>query len=151
MGSYQAGVLGCLLLLLAQQAVASDWREIGARAGMSVSLDFESIAPRGKHMRVWLRFDYAQPQKTVTYPVREYLSDKQLWAYDCAEKTLATVQWIYSAEALGNGEVVGSGSVPWDRVQFNDVPPDTLAEHVMRLVCARRSDQAPAQAPPGKK
>jgi hypothetical protein len=122
-----------------QAALASNWVDVYSASGALVYLDAESIAPRGKYMLAWWRIDYDSPQKTTTgYPRREYRSAKHLMAFNCAEKTLASVESLIFAGESGQGEVVDTYSVDWNKLTFTDPTPDPLGEQMLRLVCTSR-------------
>ena len=122
----------------------ADWQPLPGTESALAYVDRESIAPRGKYMRAWVMLDYFSPQKTQSYPQREYRSGKYLWAFDCVEKRWAAIQGVNLTGDGGQGEVVESTSVDWSLARFVDVVPESLAEGVLRRVCAARQGLSPA-------
>ena len=133
-------------LTLSLNTSAADWKQFSKSDEAFHSVDHDSIAPRGKYMRAWVMVDYFKPKKLTAYPNKEYLSSKALWAFDCVEKTITSIQDIAYAGDTGVGEIVESTSVDWEKARFRDVVPDSMGEAVMQIVCKRKPQIKPAAA-----
>jgi hypothetical protein len=126
-------LLAVLAALFARDARASEWLAFDTTDRGTAFIDLDSIANKGNYVQAWIKIEYHPPQKMKTYPYKEYDNAKSLWAFSCAEKTMAAVQEV---GYLG-GEVVGSWSVPPREMTFTDIAPDTLGESAFRIACPK--------------
>jgi hypothetical protein len=59
-----------------------------------------------------------------------------LRAYSCADESWDVLQVTRYAESAGAGEVVLAGKFSPSNVTWNHAAPESVAEHMMREVCA---------------
>jgi hypothetical protein len=120
--------------LVASKADAADWHVITKTPNSDVYIDRESVAPRGKYMRAWLRYEYHKPERMEAPPQKEYSRGLTLWAFDCKERTVAVIrQMLFFGEDTAP---VAEHTVPWALASFTDIPPDSIGETVFQTVCS---------------
>jgi hypothetical protein len=116
-------------------AQSDRWVEVGGSENVTVFADRLSIRRNGARVRVWTKWRFATAREIEFYRDKKYRSEKSLDVYNCANRTSATVQTIYYAEADAGGEVVDARSVPEARAGFTDLAPETMGEAIFTFVC----------------
>lgn len=131
--------LPALLLLatsiLAANAGAATWVEIGGSDAVVVSVDTESLRRDGTKVRSWLKWQWSKPVDVPNlYPVKLYQLERQLQVSDCKNGTFAIAQGVRYADETGN-DVVDSYTVPEKAWQFSEAAPETIGESIVKYVC----------------
>lgn len=137
--------------LIVPCAIASDWVYVAHMSENStVLIDRQSIRPAGDKLKAWILYNYSELQKNpfLSYDdTKKYKSTKQLYYFNCRERTSVPVQFAFYDDELGNGKGVYSLSLDPLKVTYSDVIPDTIGESLINLVCK----YAPPDAPKNKK
>lgn len=119
--------------LSGQGAPAGEWTS----HGKSETLEFFTIAARrgpDGHPRVWVRFEYDRPTEFQGQMIR---SSRVLSEYDCAESQVRNLQVAnYTNPGLTGEGFRGQTTLAWEYV-----PPATIDEYVLTMVCATTSGE----------
>jgi hypothetical protein len=122
------------LIAGASHAVAApQWKPIAQTDDSVFLLDESSIQMRAGLLTAWELVEYAWPQ--YADGVR-YRSQLNLRAYSCADESWDVLQIARHAESAGAGEVVLAGKFSPSNVTWNHAAPESVAEHMLREVCA---------------
>lgn len=119
------------LLLISFNCYASDWRVEGGGDGINFLVDYSSIANKGKNKKVWVSFEYEELEGKGEH---KHDSAKNLWVFNCSEKTVATAQDI---AYLGN-RVVKTYNLGRYELVYSDVVPDSYAEAAFEIACNKK-------------
>ncbi|ELW9525916.1 hypothetical protein SIO92_000134 [Burkholderia cenocepacia] len=115
-------------LLSSSAAVASQWVLLEKSAKNAVSVDAESISvePQGI-IKVWVKTEFIPPvhagDKSLAYRLVR-------WTIDCVGHRIAVGQ------ATGY-DVHGQVSIQVSGHDYQDIPPNSIAENVERNVCTK--------------
>lgn len=121
--------------ILAANASAATWVEIGGSDAVVVFVDTESLRRNGTQVRSWLKWQWSKPVDVPnSYPVKLYQLERQLQVSDCKNGTLAIAQGVRYADATGN-DVVDSYTIPEKAWQFSEAAPETIGESIVKYVC----------------
>lgn len=131
-------------------AVASDWRQIaeGSDPKSVIYLDFQSIASAGSSkQKVWLKQVFESEQYFSPYHVSNcpYIEIKILTYFNCAERTIAEVQFIHYTK---DGGVARSLALLPSEYMFSDIAPDSVGEIALSAVCTKAQHPRPAPSKP---
>jgi hypothetical protein len=124
--------IGCLLMALPLAAFASDWLQLDP----NYFIDRSSISSSGKYKKAWFSQTLDSPKDMPVYPYKKYLSNKILKYFNCEERTTASAQNIFYSEAFSGGESVGMWRANIEKLQFDEVAPDTVGERDLLVVCS---------------
>jgi hypothetical protein len=117
--------------MFSSASYASDWQKVTYTDSYQMFIDFNSISPKDKYKKAWVKYDYNTPQKLNGYEDKQYDSEMMLWVFNCKEKTMSGLQYIQY-----NGlDVVSSSTEDSKNMKFSDVTPDSMAERAMSYVC----------------
>ena len=120
-------VFGCIVALTATPALASSWMRLGAGSdGTQLYVDTESVVKNGNVAQAWIKMYYPKE------PTRRALSSKELWKFDCSNRTSFTASQILYR---GDGSVLSSDSPIETRYGYEPVVPDTFGETILKSVC----------------
>jgi hypothetical protein len=136
-----------ILFFLCGNAFASDWHSISENPEISVSVDKQSISTSGSWRKAWVSYTYGSPLKVSDYTTKTYQSIKNLSAFNCQDRTSASMQSVLYSGQYGNGDSVSSYVVPKNKLDFSDVVPDTHGEAILNFVCTypiRQPKQKPS-------
>jgi hypothetical protein len=118
----------------AGHAVAAPrWKPVAQTDDSVFLLDESSIQTRAGLLTAWELVEYAWPQYSDGVTYRSQLN---LRAYSCADASWDVLQITRYAESAGAGEVVLAGKFSPSNVTWNHVAPESVAEHMLREVCA---------------
>lgn len=121
--------------ILAANARAATWVEIGGSDAVVVSVDTESLRRSGAQVRSWLKWQWSKPVGVPnSYPVKLYQLERQLQVSDCKNGALAIAQGVRYADATGN-DVVDSYTISQKAWQFSEAAPETIGESIVKYVC----------------
>jgi hypothetical protein len=118
-----------LLLLLGLgigPAFSAEWLLIEPGLERSASVNPQSISANGAYRKAWFRFDFDKDQHVADDPSKGFRSVKNLYYFNCQDRTVSSVQTVLYAELLGKGVPVGSTSVGVAGAAFTEVMPGTL-------------------------
>ena len=118
------------------RSIESRWFEVGSGSETTVYADTQSMRRNGPKVKVWLKWVYAKALETKSYPKKNYLSEKALAIYHCADRTSTTIQVIRYVDTDVSGEVVESASILEANVDYHDVAPETIGESILDYVCS---------------
>lgn len=139
-------IVMCALLTACFSATAAEWKVIGSGGNTTHSIDASSVAVRGPVHQAWTMWSSkALPpnsQQEVASFFRQDANDqksgKSLFYFGCTSKKIGLVQTISYSGENGAGEVTDSRSITPEQVFFEEVAPDTVAEAMLKFVCAYR-------------
>ncbi len=122
-----------LLAVLSSSAIGADW--VFATQGTDSTrhfIDGESVV-RGKGgvAKAWILAEYQSPQEIDG---KRYYSTKNLYLFDCANRTVALKQ---STSYSQTGEVVSSVGLDERELKFSDVVPESIGETWFQLACGK--------------
>ena len=109
------------------------WKPVAQTDDSVFLLDESSIQMRAGLLTAWELVEYAWPQ--YSDGVR-YRSQLNLRAYSCDDESWDVLQVTRHAESAGAGEVVLAGKFSPANVTWNHAVPESVAEHMLREVCA---------------
>ena len=114
---------------------AANWIDVGGNDEVTVYVDTDSIRRNGSRVKTWLKWNWQNPQNIPsTYPIKTYLSEKQLQVSDCKNGTLAIAQGIRYA-ALDDTDLVDSYTVEERAWKFSEAAPETIGESLIKFAC----------------
>ncbi|MDO8457643.1 MAG: hypothetical protein Q7T07_12120 [Burkholderiaceae bacterium] len=124
-----------ILLALPGLAGAATWVEIGGNESVIVLVEKDSVRRNGSRVKSWLKWEWSKPTDVPnSYPIKMYLSEKQLQVSDCQNNTLAVAQGIRYADSSGS-EVVDSYTIDEKAWHFSEAVPETIGESIVKFVC----------------
>lgn len=139
-------IVAIAISLVAINALGSEWQYVGGNDSQSSSMDFSSIASVGRYRKAWVQTTYSSPQVLNQYTGKAYSSDRVLYYFDCAAKTLGSIQRVRYEKGDAQGGVVGSTSVKFNPASLDDVVPDSVGETFLALACGTPSDRQKVRA-----
>jgi hypothetical protein len=130
-------LLACLTISLPLCANASDWANIADNGKVFYMIDLTSVAKSGQYKRAWFKAAYFEPQTIPnSYPAKTYRNEVGLYYFDCKSRKYAQTQGILNESISGDGDVVSTWNTPFISTYMIDIPPDSIAERMLRAVCA---------------
>jgi hypothetical protein len=125
-----------LLIFVCGIVHASDWQILSSSDQKSVFMDFSSVSSSGAYKKAWVQSNFSVEQNVDQFSTRKYSSEKTLFYFDCAGRTLASTQNVKYSKINGDGEVVGSVAYKFAPGMLNDVVPDTEGELFLKIACS---------------
>lgn len=126
---------GILLAMLGVNATASDWKHVASSSLDDIAIDMQSIQSFGKLRKAWFLSNRRKPEVVPGTPDTLHQSAKFLAHISCSNKAIATAAIQFFSEKDAGGTLVGSSNIRGD---FFDIPPDSVNEALMTVVCAKR-------------
>ena len=121
-------LLTLLASLLVTGAAWAEWVEVGETDNTYYYIDPATIRKDGNLVRVWEIQNLKQRQKDGE------LSRRIRSEYDCKQERAKLLSISEHSEAMASGttlrSVIGNG-------QWDDMPPGTAGEIVLKIVCAK--------------
>ena len=117
--------------MLATTPAWAEWEMLGETDTAVHYLDLATIGTDGSLRRVWELQDLK-----LRLPNGER-SRRTLFEYDCKEKRFRTISMSAFPGQMANGEILLIGSDPRSSGDWQIVPPGTVAQVALRLLCAR--------------
>lgn len=118
-------------------ATTKGWRPLTGNKEFIVFLHGNSKRKVGNLNKSWFLFKYFAPEALSS--TARYQSIKRLMYADCQAGTLATGEGFYYSGDLATGTLVHSELAPLSELSFFTAPPDTVAELMLKAVCAEPS------------
>lgn len=128
-------ITGILLAMLGVNASASDWKHVASSSLDDIAIEMQSIQSFGKLRKAWFLSNRRKPEVVPGTPDTLHQSAKFLAHISCSNKTIATAAIQFFSEKDAGGTLVGSSNIRGD---FFDIPPDSVNEALMTVVCAKR-------------
>ena len=125
-------------LLLANVAVAADWRPIAGvwAKGASFAIDQSTIAHTGKLTKVWVKASFDAPQRYRSGAESHvYQSAISQYVFDCRTRQAAIVQSVTYDKADGDGVPVDSTKYPNPAANMSEVVPGSIGAGLLQAVC----------------
>ena len=121
-------LLTLLALLLVTGSAWAAWEEVAASDSIDYYFDPASIRKDGNLVRVWEIQNLKQRAKNGE------LSRRVRVEYDCKQERFRNLSFSNHSEAMASGTNLISGipNGPW-----NDIPPSTTVEIMLKIVCAK--------------
>ncbi|SRR6266508_3644323 len=112
---------------------ASQWVVIGSSADVAVSLDTERVRVDSVGARVWLRFDYARPQR-VSDSTRQFTRSEIEEYLDCQKERVRDIEMQVFDSTVRVGRRISDSSswVPFRRHPASDVYFKLACEELRR-------------------
>lgn len=127
-------MLFALVVMLSTNASAAEWNLFEKRDGVNSYLDLDSLRVNEDMYTVWLKSQYAKPQKMRQKPPGGTYSQKlELVHMECSQRSYHVEKSIYSTE---DGTPVATKK---DENGFETVVPDSPSEVIYTAIC-KRSD-----------
>ena len=118
----------CLLLTLAAAPAWAEWVKVAETDVIITYIDPATIRKDGNLRKVWTIQDLKQRHKDGE------MSRRALDQHDCKEGRYRTLSISEHSDPMGRGKMLSSYSEPG---KWNDIPPETVAQEIMRIVCAK--------------
>jgi hypothetical protein len=118
-----------IALLFVSGSASAEWVKIDEGKEMSSYIDPTTIRKDGNLRKVWQIQDLKQREKGGE------LSRQARLEYDCKNERFRTLSISTHSEPMANGMSLfqtTAASTPW-----NDIPPRSVAEAALKIVCAR--------------
>ena len=116
-----------LALLLATGSAWAEWVKVGGNDGINIYIDPASIRKDGNLRRVWMIQDSKQRDK------EGLMSMRMRREYDCKQERARFLFLSSHSEPMAGGTSNQEGV----ETRWNEIPPDTLEEDILKLVCAK--------------
>jgi hypothetical protein len=114
------------LALISTPATAADWRLIAEDSGGNVTfLDASSITANEQYRETWQKISFKEPDHGASYSVGH-------WRYDCSGQTAELLSYVDYGD---DDSLRRSYTFPQYQLNWQDVPPDTLGETILKFVC----------------
>lgn len=117
-----------LALLLVTGSAWAEWVRVGESDAIEQYIDPATIRKDGNLVRVWTIQNLKQRHKNGE------LSLRVRYEYDCKQERLKFLSGTEHSGPMASGTElrsdIGSG-------QWNDIPPGTVGESVLKIVCAK--------------
>jgi hypothetical protein len=144
-------VAGSFMLILACQplapaAHADDWVSVAKSDHTEVFVKPASLAPAGQWLAVRTRQNFSDPQPSAKQG-KSFLSARNDYRIDCAQRRLAYKQIQAYAQADLQGEVVQKTKIGENNLKWMDAPASTVFGELLDYAC---SQATPAAAPTTK-
>lgn len=117
-----------LALLLVTGSAWAEWVKVAEGDGVDLYIDLETIRKDGNRRRVWQIQNLKQRGKDGESSRRLRME------YDCKQERDRLVSFSFHSEPMASGTALSNvdGGLGWA-----DIPPGTLSEVVLKIVCAR--------------
>lgn len=125
----KANWVACVALALTtfvQPALAQTWQTYGTTVEGSWEIDVSRFSTEGAYVRYWVR--HVTPPKLFANG-KEVI---QQYAANCASRQIAVTS---SVERDSKGKVLSQGTIAQNLWRFNPVPPGSIGEGALNLVC----------------
>ena len=117
-----------IALLFVSGSASARWVEVGENKHMSLYIDPTTIRKDGNFRKAW------QIQSLKERNKDGVLSRRTRNEYDCKNERTRFLSISTHSEPMANGMILFQGSS--DSTEWDDIPPGTLAETVLKIVCA---------------
>jgi hypothetical protein len=117
-----------LALLLASSGAWADWVKLGETDEATFYIDPATIRKEGNLRRVWEMQDLKQKGRNGQ------LSFRARTEYDCNQDRIRILSLSTHSELMGSGKTLSRGSHP---LEWEDIPPGTYFEAILKIVCAK--------------
>lgn len=121
-------VLPTLLLLVTGSAWAG-WVRVGSNEDATFYIDPTTIRMDGSLRKVWEMRDFKQRNK------RGAISSRLRQEYDCRSERHKLLSISEHSEPMTGGDVLGSSQ--YNDNDWQEIPPATVVEFYLRMVCAK--------------
>lgn len=113
----------------------SRWALVANQEEVKVYVDTETLRRAGPKVRAWTMWIFKEPKETQsTTPKKTYSVEKELSAYDCDERVVASYNWHRLADVDATN-VVESFHIDQTKAPERPLIPDTIGEGVLKFVC----------------
>lgn len=116
-----------LTLLLASSGAWAEWVKVGETDNAVFYIDPATIRKEGNLRRVWNITDLKQRGNLGE------LSRRARYEYDCKQERQRILSISGHSGPKASGETLGSEGP----TQWNEIPPETVSETIIKLVCAK--------------
>ncbi|MGC2165871.1 MAG: surface-adhesin E family protein [Gallionella sp.] len=132
-------LLTIAISLWSLQVFAEDWQLIDTTKLGVLRLDRESVTRVEKYTKAVINYEFADLQKVAKPPYDLFNRRQDDVLVDCTRLELGVI----ARRFYEDGKLVSSHELAMTDVKFNASAPDTMAEKVIKVVCA----DAPAAKP----
>ncbi len=117
-----------IALLFVSGSASAQWVKVDWTNDMSVYIDPTTIRKDGNLRKVWQLQDLKERDKDGELS-RRFRSE-----YDCKNERRRLLSFSTHSEPMANGMSLYQSTA--DSTQWNDIPPRSVAETVLKIVCA---------------
>lgn len=136
-------LVAALLLAAGPAKAAPDWVVLPtASADVSFAVDLASLRRTGSRVSFWERLRYLKPEQTDAVSGKPIKEKRVHRVMDCAKRSQG---FVYGAVYAEDGSFIESTSQDRARLKLTPIPPGTLAEQELQLVCGQGQDSGRAR------
>lgn len=117
-----------IALLFVSGSASAGWVEVGGNEGTSLYIDPTTFRKDGNLRKLWQLNDLKERHKDGE------LSRRARNEYDCKNERFRVLSLSTHSEPMASGMILYQSSA--ESTKWNDIPPGTLAETVLKIVCA---------------
>lgn len=121
-----------IALSVTNSYAAADWYRLTKTVDTIGYVDLNSIRQVNGNVRVWVMFDFFQPQPNVRFTANSYLDYIE---YDCKEERSKSLKQVMYSGNQGNGT---AEEINVSNAQWSYITPSTASEKIMRFVCKKK-------------
>jgi hypothetical protein len=121
-------LLTLLTALMLTGAAWAEWEKIAENDFAEYYIDRATIRKDGNLRRVWRLQDLKQRDKDGV------LSRRFRAEYDCKQERDRILSFITHSEPMADGTILKLASM---NNEWSDIPPNSIAEDVLKIVCAK--------------
>lgn len=121
-------------LLVSTGASATDWGYLENNSVSTLYIDTQSVAPKEKLKKAWIKVEYSVNQEKENYPPNGFNQLKALWYFDCKSKTISATQGILYLD----DRVINTSMVDISKATFREPTPESYGETTMKFVCKNK-------------
>jgi hypothetical protein len=125
LGLLVTGLLG----VVAQPAAAVNWTKYDQARTFDAYIDLDSMHSKDGIVRVWEKWEYANPQKTEQGQVKTYLLSR---AINCDERRSAITAWVHRD---AGGKAINFGESQRSTWSYSEQVPGSVGASLIDYVC----------------
>lgn len=129
-------LIAAVLGLACATASAAEWIKVNEADGLKLSMDAESVIPKGSNFRLWTKAEFSIKRKTKTGTTFDKVVTYQ--EINCAERQSAILSAsFYDGEKHVSTTNFSKNALP----DFDPIIPDTGTDAIAKAVCSVRMNQ----------
>jgi hypothetical protein len=121
-----------VLLMMTCSVSWADWKLVSADEESITYADRASIHKKGNFVEMWAMQVFFKAQSDSG---KTYRSSKDLHRYDCNNKTVGFVMFVWYDKLNGTGNVVISESIRQNEIEDHPVVPETIGALLLKIAC----------------
>ena len=122
-----------LIIMLTHGSASAEWIGFSMDGkGNTVYIDQDSVARKGKLVKIWVMLDGAAVRETMDGVA--FLSSRTLHQYDCEKERFRFLAFALFSGNMGSGQMVHANHTILD---WEPVPPKGVARRLLERVCKK--------------